>query len=80
MWGVYFDTKISSIEHIMNNNETQGLSNDMSMSEPRVYEVGYHVMPTVNEGDLSNERNALVARITKFNEIGKAGGRERGVW
>lgn len=53
----------------MNNNDTQGLSNDMNMSEPRVYEVGYLVMPTVNEGDLSQEREALVALITKFKGL-----------
>lgn len=53
----------------MSNKDTQGLSNDMSMSEPRVYEVGYLVMPTVNEGDLSKERDALVALITKFKGL-----------
>lgn len=53
----------------MNKKDTQDFSNDMSMSEPRVYEVGYHVMPTVSEGDLSNERDALVALITKFKGL-----------
>lgn len=37
--------------------------------EPRVYEVGYLLMPTVNEGDLTEERDALVAIITKHKGI-----------
>ena len=37
--------------------------------EPRIYELGYLLMPTVNEGDLENEREALVALITKAQGI-----------
>jgi len=47
------------------NTDTQNLSNDMNMSEPRVYELGYILVPTVDEGDLEAKRDALVALITK---------------
>jgi predicted flap endonuclease-1-like 5' DNA nuclease len=53
----------------MNNNiDTRDLSNDI-MSEPRVYELGYLLIPTVDEGDLQTKRDALVALITKASGI-----------
>ncbi|MGB0925297.1 MAG: 30S ribosomal protein S6 [Minisyncoccia bacterium] len=52
----------------MNINNTQTSSQESAYAlEPRVYELGYHILPTVNEGDLNDEREALVAIITKFN-------------
>lgn len=53
----------------MNNNNTQGSPEGVYTPEPRVYELGYLLMPSVNEGNLSNERDALVALITKFKGI-----------
>lgn len=54
----------------MNIKDTQtGSPEGVYTPEPRVYELGYLIMPTVNEGDLSNERDALVALITKFKGI-----------
>jgi ribosomal protein S6 len=53
----------------MNINNTQGSPEGVYTPEPRVYELGYLLMPSVNEGDLSNERDALVALITKFKGI-----------
>jgi predicted flap endonuclease-1-like 5' DNA nuclease len=53
----------------MNINNTQGSPEGVYTPEPRVYELGYLLMPSVNEGNLSNERDALVALITKFKGI-----------
>lgn len=53
----------------MNINNTQGSPEGVYTPEPRVYELGYLLMPSVSEGDLSNERDALVALITKFKGI-----------
>ena len=53
----------------MNINNTQGSPEGVYTPEPRVYELGYLIMPTVDEGNLSNERDALVALITKFKGI-----------
>lgn len=53
----------------MNINNTQGSPEGVYTPEPRVYELGYLLMPSVNEGDLSNERDALVALITKYKGI-----------
>ncbi len=53
----------------MNINNTQSSQEGVYTPEPRVYEIGYLLAPTVNEGDLTNERDALVALITKFKGI-----------
>lgn len=53
----------------MNNNNTQGSQEGVYTPEPRVYELGYLLMPNVDEGNLINERDALVAFITKFKGI-----------
>lgn len=53
----------------MNNNNTQGSPEGVYTPEPRVYELGYLLIPSVSEGDLSEERDALVALITKFKGI-----------
>lgn len=53
----------------MNNNDTQSSPDGVYTPEPRVYELGYLLMPSVNEGNLSDERDALVALITKFKGI-----------
>lgn len=53
----------------MNNNNTQGSPEGVYTPEPRVYELGYLLMPSVSEGNLSEERDALVALITKFKGI-----------
>lgn len=50
----------------MNNNNTEGSSQEVFASEPRVYELGYLVMPSLSEGDLENKRDALVARINNY--------------
>lgn len=53
----------------MNKKDTQSSQEGVYTPEPRVYELGYLLMPTVNEENLSNEREALVALITKFKGI-----------
>ena len=53
----------------MNNENTTGSSQGAFAPEPRVYELGYLVMPSVDEGDLGTEREALVALITRFEGI-----------
>ena len=54
----------------MNINNTQTNSQESAYAlEPRVYEVGYHILPSVDEGNLGKEREALVAIITKFKGI-----------
>lgn len=53
----------------MNNNDTQSSQEGVYTPEPRVYELGYLLMPSVNEGNLADERDALVALITKFKGI-----------
>jgi len=53
----------------MNINNTQGSPEGVYTPEPRVYELGYLLMPSVSEGNLSNERDALVALITKCKGI-----------
>lgn len=53
----------------MKNNNTQGSPEGVYTPEPRVYELGYLLMPSVDEGNLGNERDALVALITKFKGI-----------
>jgi len=53
----------------MNNNTNTSSQDGVYTPEPRVYEVGYLLAPTVNEGDLANERDTLVALITKFKGI-----------
>ncbi len=50
----------------MNTNNTQGSQESVYALEPRVYELGYHLLPTVDEGNLEKEREALVAIITQF--------------
>jgi len=51
----------------MNNENTSNSSKGDFAPEPRVYELGYLLMPTVDEGDLTSQRDALVALITRFN-------------
>lgn len=53
----------------MNNENTTNSSKGDFAPEPRVYELGYLVMPSVDEGDLTSQRDALVALITRFNGI-----------
>lgn len=53
----------------MNNNDTQSSPDGVYTPEPRVYELGYLLMPSVNEENLSDERDALVALITKSKGI-----------
>ncbi|MCI5051285.1 MAG: 30S ribosomal protein S6 [Candidatus Pacebacteria bacterium] len=53
----------------MKNNTDTGSQEGVYTPEPRVYELGYLLMPSVNEGDLGNERDALVALITKHKGI-----------
>lgn len=53
----------------MNSNNTQGSPEGVYTPEPRVYELGYLLMPSVDEGNLSNERDALVALITRYKGI-----------
>ncbi len=53
----------------MNINNTQGSQDGVYTPEPRVYEIGYHILSSVDEGNIENERDALVAIITKFNGI-----------
>lgn len=53
----------------MNINNTQGSQDSAYALEPRVYEVGYHILSSVDEGNIEKEREALVAIITKFNGI-----------
>ncbi len=54
----------------MNINNTQTRSQESAYAlEPRVYELGYHILPNVDEGNLGKEREALVAIITKFKGI-----------
>ena len=51
----------------MNNENTTNSSKGEFAPEPRVYELGYLIMPSVDEGDLLSQRDALVALITRFN-------------
>jgi len=53
----------------MTNKNTQGSLYGAYAPEPRVYELGYHLMPSLSEGDLSTERDALVALITRLKGI-----------
>lgn len=53
----------------MNNKDTQSSQDGVYTPEPRVYELGYLLMPSVNEENLETERDALVALITKFKGI-----------
>lgn len=53
----------------MNNTQNTGSSQEVFASEPRVYELGFLLSPTVNEGDLQEKRDALVAIITKAEGI-----------
>jgi len=53
----------------MNINNTKGSPEGVYTPEPRVYELGYLIMPTVDEGNLNDERDALVALITKHKGI-----------
>jgi len=50
----------------MNTNNTQGSQEGVYASEPRVYELGYHILSSVDEGNVEKEREALVAIITKL--------------
>jgi ribosomal protein S6 len=50
----------------MNINNTQGSQEGAYALEPRVYELGYHILSSVDEGNVEKEREALVAIITKF--------------
>lgn len=50
----------------MNKENMTGSQDGVYTPEPRVYELGYHILPTINEGDLGTERDALVAFITEF--------------
>ena len=50
----------------MNIHNTKGSQDGVYTPEPRVYELGYHILPTVDEGNIETEREALVAIITKF--------------
>ncbi len=50
----------------MNKNNTKGSQDGVYTPEPRVYELGYHILPTVDEGNIEKEREALVAIITQF--------------
>ena len=53
----------------MNSNTSTGSQDGVYTPEPRVYEIGYLLAPTVDEGNLGNERDALVALITKSKGI-----------
>lgn len=53
----------------MNKKNTQGSLDGVYTPEPRVYELGYIVIPTVDEGNLQTERDALVALITRLKGI-----------
>lgn len=50
-------------------NNTQGSLESAYALEPRVYELGYHILSSVDEGNIEQEREALVAIITKFKGI-----------
>ncbi len=45
---------------------TNGSQEGAYTPEPRVYEIGYHILSTVDEGDVEKEREALVALITQL--------------
>lgn len=66
---IYIYIKKRMIESIMNKENMTGSQNDTYVSEPRVYELGFHILPTVNEEDLGTERDALVAFITDLGGI-----------
>src|SRR5690606_2480762 len=53
----------------MNSKNTVGSSQGEFAPEPRIYELGYLIMSSVDEGDLGNERDALVAHITQSKGI-----------
>lgn len=50
-------------------NNTKGSQDGAYTPEPRVYELGYHILPTVDEGNIEKEREALVAIITQFGGV-----------
>lgn len=47
-------------------NEKKSLLESSDELEPRVYEIGYTLIPTIREEDLDKEREALSAYITKL--------------
>ena len=51
------------------NNNIQVSQNGVYTPEPRVYELGYLIIPSIDEGNLMNERDALVALITQYKGI-----------
>lgn len=53
----------------MSTKKTTDSSQEVFTSEPRVYELGYLIAPTVDEGDLQEKRDALVATITNAKGI-----------
>ncbi len=48
----------------MNNNEEYNPQKGEYSPEPRVYELGYHLIPVLNDEDVEKEREALLATIT----------------
>lgn len=53
----------------MNEKNTTGSQEGVYSPEPRVYELGYILSSDVNEGNLGEERDALVALITNYKGI-----------
>ncbi len=53
----------------MTDTQNTGSSQGAFAPEPRVYELGYLIMPTVDEGNLAEQRDALVALITRYKGI-----------
>jgi len=49
----------------MNKEKNGGFSEDAYASEPRVYELGFHILPSVDEGNLEEKYQELVAIIKK---------------
>ena len=58
---------MSSIERDMSNNKMNGPQKGEYAPEPRIYELGYHLLPILGEEDIEKEREALVATITTLD-------------
>ncbi len=64
---LYNFTLVGSIERDMSNNKMNGPQKGAYAPEPRIYELGYHLLPILGEEDIEKEREALVATITTLN-------------
>ncbi len=64
---LYNPADISSIERDMSNKEMNGPQKGAYAPEPRIYELGYHLIPILGEEDVEKEREALVATITTLD-------------